>query len=200
MVLRALGMHAAGPNQPFHGTASGRAGTPTLGIQLSLRRLAALGLYAACSAGNAAEADVVGILGLGPATFGMSLQQFNRATGAQAHAPTDVDEQSCFYAEAARWSGVSFMFVNRRLRRIDVRAEQPVTARGIGVGSSISQVKAAYGSSVVDEPHFYSGPQDRYLTVHLSRSIAVRFETSDNRVDNFYVGGKKPVQYVEGCL
>jgi hypothetical protein len=167
---------------------------------LNLRRLAALGLLAICSAGSAAAAEVVGIHGLGPAKFGMTLQQFNRVAGAQAQVPTETDEQTCFYAEATRWPGVSFMFENRRLRRIDVRAEYLGTARGIHVGSTISQVKLAYGPGVVDEPHHYSGPEDRYLTVQLSRSIAVRFETSDNRVDNFYIGDRQQVQYVEGCL
>ncbi len=130
----------------------------------------------------------------------MTLPQFNRASGARASAPTEKDEQNCFYAEAKRWPGVSFMFENQRLRRIDVRAEQQRTVRGIHVGSTISEVKSAYGSSLADEPHHYSGPEDRYPTVQLSPSIAVRFETSNNRVDNFYVGGKQQIQYVEGCL
>lgn len=91
------------------------------------------------------------------------------------------------------------MFEQGRLRRIDISTQRVSTVNGVGVGSPISRVKAKYGSRVKDEPHHYSGPEDRYLTVALSPTIAIRFETSAGRVSNFYVGEKQQVQYVEGC-
>ena len=68
------------------------------------------------------------------------------------------------------------------------------------VGSLVTEVKQRFGRRLVDEPHHYSGPEDRYLTLALTPEVAVRFETSGTKVDNFYVGYKPQVQYVEGCL
>jgi hypothetical protein len=39
-----------------------------------------------------------------------------------------------------------------------------------------------------------------WITVRLSRSTAIRFETADGKVNLFYLGGPKQVQYVEGCM
>ena len=110
-----------------------------------------------------------------------------------------ADDQNCFSLESTKQPGVSFMFEQGHLRRIDISTERIATLEGVSIGSPISRVKARYGSRVKDEPHHYSGPEDRYLTVPLSPTTAVRFETSAGRVSHFYVGEKQQVQYVEGC-
>lgn len=161
--------------------------------------LKAILIAAAFPAVVAAQPAVITARGLGSAVFGMTPDQFVQATGEALPASEVLEDQSCFYVESKKKPGVSFMFERGRLRRIDISTTRVPTSRGVRVGSTISRLRAKYGASVQDEPHHYSGPEERYLTVLLSPTTAVRFETSAGRVSNFYVGEKQQVQYVEGC-
>jgi hypothetical protein len=152
---------------------------------------------AACAAGRTAA---VTYRGLGPVQFGMTVVQFSHSVREAMSEPKNPEDRGCFYLESKRFTGVSFMFEDGKLRRIDVRTDKISTQDGIGVGTTVADVKRRYGVRLSDEPHHYSGPEDRYLTLALGPDIAVRFETSDAKVDNFYVGNKAQVQYVEGCL
>lgn len=138
--------------------------------------------------------------GLGPVQFGMTVSQFSRALREPMSEPQDPEDRGCFYLESKRFADVSFMFEDGKLRRIDVRTDKITTQDGVRVGATVAQVKRRYGARLSDEPHHYSGPEDRYLTLAMNPDIAVRFETSDAKIDNFYVGYKAQVQYVEGCL
>jgi hypothetical protein len=148
----------------------------------------------------AGASRVVDARGLGDTKFGMTVSQFSRAVGEALSEPQEPDEQGCFYLEAKRYPGVAFMFEDHRLRRIDVHSSRVTTSDGVTVGTSVTQIKRRYGRRLLDEPHHYSGPEDRYLTLSLGSTFAVRFETSGDRVDNYYLGYKAQVQYVEGCL
>lgn len=159
--------------------------------------IGALFVAAALSAEGAAN---VTSRGLGPVQFGMSVSQFGRALHESMSEPQDPEDRGCFYLKSKRFADVFFMFEDGKLRRIDVRTDKIATQDGIRVGATVDQVKRRYGSRLSDEPHHYSGPEDRYLTLTLSPDIAARFETSDKKIDNFYVGYKAQVQYVEGCL
>ena len=170
-------------------------------LRRTLRRwlATAIVLCAAPLAALSAQPAVISARGLSPAVFGMTPAQLSRATGEPLPALQASEDQNCFYLDSTRQPGVSFMFEQGRLRRIDISTQRVATVKGVGVGSPISRVKAKYGSRIKDEPHHCSGPEDRYFTVALSSTIAIRFETSAGRVSNFYVGEKQQVQYVEGC-
>lgn len=152
---------------------------------------------AACAAGRAAA---VTSRGLGPVLFGMTVAQFSHSVREAMSEPQNPEDRGCFYLESKRFKGVSFMFEDGKLRRIDVRTDKISTQDGIRIGTTVAAVKRRYGVRLSDEPHHYSGPEDRYLTLSLEGDIAVRFEASDAKVENFYVGKKAQVQYVEGCL
>ena len=138
--------------------------------------------------------------GIGKARFGMTLTQLNLALGETFKVPSGPDDKNCFYIEPKTLDGVSLMIEQGRLRRIDVRATTVTTGDGVGVGTPVSNLKSRYGSRLRDEQHHYGGPEDRYLTLELNSTLAIRFETSEGKVDNWYAGYKKQVQYVEGCL
>lgn len=139
--------------------------------------------------------------GIGPIRIGMALPALAEALGEEITVPTDPDERECFYVYPRKFSGVGFMVDEDRLRRIDVRSEGAQTAEGIRVGDPVSKVEAAFGSRVRDEPHHYTGPEDRYLTVTFDdETLAMRFETHEDRIVAFYAGAYQQVQYVEGCL
>ena len=150
-------------------------------------------------AAAASGANEVTTQGLGPITFGMTVAQFSNALHERKSVPKDPEDRGCFYLESDKFPGVAFMFENEKLRRIDVRTNKVPTQDGIRVGTRVDQLKQRYGTRMTDEPHHYSGPEDRYLTLNLSPTMAVRFETNAGNIDNFYVGYKTQVQYVEGC-
>ena len=138
--------------------------------------------------------------GLGPAKFGMTVGELRRALREPLPVPNDPQHRACFYLESKRYPGVSLMMEGGRLRRIDISREEIKTQDRVGVGTPVSEVKRRYGPRLKDKQHHYGGPEDRYLTLSLSSAVDVRFETSNAKVDNFYVGYKAQVQYVEGCL
>ncbi|RQO54466.1 hypothetical protein DBR47_22740 [Paucibacter sp. KBW04] len=162
--------------------------------------IATTGILLAATAFAAGHIAAVTSRGLGPVQFGMTVAQFSHSVGEALSEPQNPEDSGCFYLESKRFNGVSFMFEDGKLRRIDVRTDKISTQDGIRIGTTVAAVKRRYGRRLSDEPHHYSGPEDRYLTVALAGDIAVRFETRDAKVDNFYIGNKAQVQYVEGCL
>jgi hypothetical protein len=146
------------------------------------------------------DVAVLGPGGLGPIKLGMSIAQLANQLGEPLTEPSDPEERSCWYVESAKHPDVRFMIEDGRLRRIDVQSTRVAALGAIHVGDSEQAVKRRFGTSIVQTPHHYGGPKDHYLTVRLNRSTAIRFETTDGKVDLFYLGGLEQVQYVEGCL
>jgi hypothetical protein len=123
-----------------------------------------------------------------------------------------ADPASCDqYRPARAPEGMLVMVENGRLTRIDLIRNAPVkTARGLGLGATPAQVRAAYGQAVSASPHKYVARPAEYLTVWtrgggsdttpapaLSRGI--RFEVdATGKVARIHAGGPS-IQYVEGC-
>ena len=92
------------------------------------------------------------------------------------------------------------MVVDGRVARIDVHTRSIATLRGARVGDTIEVVERLYGDELEEQPHFYLGLPDLYLTVFSAdRRTALRFETKDGVVTSYYFGDAGPAQYVEGC-
>jgi hypothetical protein len=150
---------------------------------------------------RAADPDVAVLepSGLGPIKLGMSVAQLASQLGEPINEPSDPKERSCWYVESSKHPDVQFMVKDGRLRRIDVQSTRVAALGAIRVGDSEQTVKRRFGTRVVQAPHHYGGPKDHYLTVRLNSSTAIRFETTDGKVDLFYLGGLEQVQLVEGC-
>jgi hypothetical protein len=92
------------------------------------------------------------------------------------------------------------------------------TDRGVGVGDTASQVKAAYGASAQILPHHYIGLPAEHITVWTNTGGAtpnehglllensnptargIRYETNAQGVVTAVHAGGTSIQYVEGCL
>ena len=91
------------------------------------------------------------------------------------------------------------MFIEGRLRRIDVNTDRVATSDGFRVGAKMSDVKRRYGARLRDEPHGHDGPESRYLTKQVNRRVALRFITNATTVNAIWLGYNDEIQLVEGC-
>jgi len=138
--------------------------------------------------------------GIGPAKIGMSLSEINNVLREKWSMPEDKDEQSCFYVDSAKHAGIGFMILDSRLARIDVDRPGVRTAKGIQVGDSEAHTLRVYGPKLKIEPHFYSGPEDHYLTIYSGDNrCGIRFETDKGKINMFYAGTSAAISLVEGC-
>jgi hypothetical protein len=126
--------------------------------------------------------------------IGMSLEEAIQAYGA---ALTQTDGLAprgarCFHVSPAYRSGAfAFLVVEGRIARIDVFAPGPMTAEGVGVGSSESDVLRAYAGRVHAEPYF--------LTAEARDGFAFWFETDGDAVTQFRAGAPSDVRRIQGC-
>lgn len=104
--------------------------------------------------------------------------------------------------------GLFFMFERGKLTRITVTEPSAVaTPRGMHVGSTIQEVRKAYGRGLKAEPHHYEDAPNEYLTFpaeYLTFWLkpdhsGVRFEMDmQGKVESIHAGTSS-IHYVEGC-
>jgi hypothetical protein len=94
-----------------------------------------------------------------------------------------------------------FMFLDGKLSRVSVGSPSLVTTpRGIGIGASADEVRAAYGEKLQAEPNHYLQLPAEYLTYWLKpNKSGVRFETDAQRKVETIHAGNDSIQYIEGC-
>lgn len=140
--------------------------------------------------------------GWGPVRIGMNRHQVENALKTKLEGEA-LDKGSCLdlYSSDERLEGLYFMFIEGKLSRISAWDTSIVaTPRGIHVGSTADEVRAAYGSVLQAEPHHYVGAPAEYLTFWLiPQKSGVRFETDlSGKVETIHVGNDT-IQYIEGC-
>ena len=140
------------------------------------------------------------IHGAGPITFGASVADAKRASGADFTAPAG---DACGSVRVpGSPAGMRFLVEAGRVVRVDVDSAGPTTDRGAAVGMSEAEVQRAYGDSLRVMPHKYE-PAGHYL-IYAPRSPAdsshrVVFETDGRVVTRFRAGVEPAIEYVEGC-
>jgi hypothetical protein len=137
--------------------------------------------------------------GAGPVRIGMSLPQLNAMLHEKLPLPPAKDDQACFYVTTKKQPKLSFMMLEGRLARIDVRDPGVTTATGIQVGDSEKHALQVYGSSLKVGPHKYIA-NGHYLTAKSSDGhYGIRFETEDGKITTYYAGRFDAIQLVERC-
>lgn len=141
--------------------------------------------------------------GWGPVRIGMSRTQAEKALKMPLQGEAFDNEGSCLelYAPDNALPGMYFMFNEGKLTRISAIAPSTLTTpRGMGIGSSADDVRAAYGEKLLAEPHHYEGEPAEYLTYWLKpEKSGVRFETDAQRKVQTVHVGDGTIQYIEGC-
>jgi hypothetical protein len=168
--------------------------------------LTVLALLAGVMTAGASPATLLTVDGLGPARIGMSVSQVEQALG-QKLAIQYPEDDSCGQGEAKGGpAGVSYMFVDGRLARVDVyqhdggNSPSIKTDAGIGLGSSMAQVQRAYGPRLSIQPDPYDDTEHYLVVKNAGPGREIIFDTRMGRVGSFRAGLSKPVEYIEGCL
>ena len=141
--------------------------------------------------------------GIGPVRIGMTVAEAELALQRRlvSEWPEEPDNSCAYYSARPAIEGLAFMVVGGRVVRYDVHDLTVRTKSGVAVGDPVARVRGIYGRRLEVMPHFYSGPDESYLTLwSKDRKTAIRFETREGKVGTFYAGYAEQVQYVEGCL
>ena len=139
--------------------------------------------------------------GLGPVRIGMTVAAAERALGTRLR-PSDSDGgDDCSYFERRdhREKGVAYMVERGRISRIDISEPGVRTAHGIGVGSTVAQIRKAYGHTVTSHPNAYDDEPEFELSLPGHR-FGLDFLTKRGRVTAMRAGSYPAVGYIEGCL
>jgi hypothetical protein len=139
--------------------------------------------------------------GYGAVHIGMSRAQAEAALGTQLEGEAIDDADACIEMAAQRGHpGIFFMFEGWRLSRVSAaEGSHARTPRGIGVGATEAQVRAAYGRGLRSEGHRYQNAPARYLTYWTRARSGVRFETDEHRRVQLIHAGGASIEYIEGC-
>jgi hypothetical protein len=133
---------------------------------------------------------------------GMSVSEAAAAYGSPLSPPGDVlsSGTDCHYVTPEGEAGtVHFMVIGEKITRIDIASPEIRTRRGVGIGSSESEVLEVYGERVEVSLHPYTGPRGHYLTVEFEDGHAVIFETDGSKVERYRIGMQPWVRWIEGC-
>ena len=141
--------------------------------------------------------------GWGPVRIGMTREQVAKALQVELAGDAFDNEGSCIelFPTSEELKGTYFMFLDGRLSRISVvESGKVATPRGIHVGSTADEVRAAYGEKLQAEPHHYVDLPAEYLTYWLRPKMrGVRFETDAERKVQTIHAGNDSIQLIEGC-
>ena len=138
----------------------------------------------------------------GSLRIGESMNQINRRLNEHIKPPAfpeaDVTGR-CFQVQSSTVNGVTLMFLDKVLVRIDIHKPGIRTIDGVSVGDSESAVIAAYKNRLISEPHAYD-ESGKYLTaLSENKKTGVRFEILDGKVGIYYLGTSQAIQFIEGC-
>ncbi|MBO3759136.1 hypothetical protein J5J10_13605 [Ciceribacter sp. L1K23] len=132
--------------------------------------------------------------GLSPVTMGMTVEAAKAALS-DFLIPDEIDE-ACFLA-ATSAPEMDMMFEDGTLTRIYVIDPSIRTEKGVHVGSSEEEVRAAYGEALKIEVGFYD--ETTNVMTYLDGENGLVFETDGMSVITISAGTRAALQYVEGC-
>lgn len=139
--------------------------------------------------------------GLGPVKIGMTQQQVIAALGGTLEGDAYDSEDVCVEKEPSKLRGVGFLFEEGKLTRISLsHGAEIVTAGGIGIGTTATAVRKAYGGKLKSEPNIYFEKPGEYLTYWaVPDERGIRFEVNEKREVYVISAGGPSIEYIEGC-
>ena len=141
--------------------------------------------------------------GYGPVRIGMTEAEARQVLGTQGVVPAvggpgDVD--SChFLSVGAQPPVLLYMVEQGKVTRVTIRAGSPATTdKGLGIGATEAQVRAAY-PNIETQPHKYvEGGKDLFAWTEKDKR-GVRYELDPQGKVTHIHAGDRTIAYVEGC-
>ncbi|WP_417811186.1 hypothetical protein [Thalassospira alkalitolerans] len=151
--------------------------------------------------------------GYGPVEIGMTDDQIRAHMITPMTSSRDdnlqTEQSTCYDLQPASGpNGLGFMIRDGKLARISIYADEYDIAtslirtdRGITVGNTIDDVRAAYGKELIDQENDYEGPDSRYLTwwTDKTETSGIRFETGPDGIVSAIHAGGRSITLIEGC-
>lgn len=158
----------------------------------------------ACANAQAAPRWTISPDGIGPLKIGMTVEQAAKAIDAQLNLTDDEisdDPDVCAQIQPAGYGGLFLLFEKRRLTSVLITKPSEVkTFQGIGIGSSETDVKAAYTNLKIEPADFEEAPALN-LTLWVKEDVSgIRFKTDIQRKVWLISAGGRSIRYTEGCL
>lgn len=158
----------------------------------------------------AAPAPQIGFDGVPPVRVGMTKVQAEQALHAKLRFEFLEDDgpNGCGMAVAKVGGGtVSYMIEKGRITRADIDVDRDGkvanskvrTAAGIGLGSSIADIRRAYGTRARSQPNAYDNANLDFEVKSPDGKAAMVFETGQAKVVRVRVGRLPSAEYIEGC-
>ena len=143
-------------------------------------------------------------VGYGPFAIGEKVDIFDPEIVASLPDAGAINPE-CQYVRIPQPQGELFlMLIDGVLARIDVDGrgpdgpgKGPVLPNGVGVGSSVAALQAAYGDTLTSRPNKYGVGTDYRADLTPVRGAV--FETEEGIVTAYRVGRTEEVGWVEGC-
>jgi len=138
--------------------------------------------------------------GLGEFRFGMKLDDINALLPRKLEStrPELRAVPNCEYIRAPSIRGVSFVFVDDQLARIDVDAPGIRSIEGIEVGDRLENVLPRL-SAARQEPLDHVPEGVVYVLESARQPTAISFQFDNGRLVRMISGDKKVIRYSEGC-
>jgi hypothetical protein len=141
---------------------------------------------------------------------GATLGKFTEVIGGSPTPMSDMDrsvfaDHSCVFRQLARLRGVGLMVIGDDpagpVRTISIGTGSDIrTDTGIGLGSSLRDVRAVYGPGVDDPFDHYPVGGDAVLVQAGANRYLAFIGDAQNRVVELRLGLKPEVLYSEGCV
>lgn len=143
-------------------------------------------------------------VGYGPFVIGEAVDLSDPEIAASIAQSGPINPE-CHYVRFEHPAGPLYlMIVEGEAARIDVSkfgpeglTTGPALPNGVGLGSPVTDIVAAWGDKVETEPNKYEVGTDYIVT--LSDTKGIVFETEEDKVTSFRVGRPPEVWWVEGC-
>jgi hypothetical protein len=136
------------------------------------------------------DKSTVTTAGIGTLSFGMTVQQAQVAIGTRLLTETGgAPTGQCYYVKAEQGpDGVFFVVSSSTIERVDIRSGAVKTRSGLGIGSTIDQLKTALGAQLQ-----ISGTTAVFVPTSANdANYRVIFETDGTKVVS-YRSGKVPL-------
>jgi hypothetical protein len=142
--------------------------------------------------------------GYGQVSIGMTIAEASAALGAQLVPDGDFDEPDmCQTLHVDGLTGedpLRFMAQGGRITRVsDYGGRDAATPEGVGIGSTDSEVRAAYPAAIEQLAKYNEPPAHDLIIWTTPNERGVRFELNEQGVVTVVHAGDDSIQLVEGC-